>query len=101
MNQVPAAEAQFQKAIANRYEDPRLYYNYGILAQQQGKAKEAEKIMRAGLAIYPEYEDLNYALVYLLIQLRRDREALAPAMVLKKINPNNPNYRPIFERLRI
>jgi predicted CXXCH cytochrome family protein len=101
MNQVPAAEAQFQKAIANRYEDPRLYYNYGILAQQQGKAKEAEKIMRAGIAIYPEHEDLNYALVYLLLQLRRDREALAPAMVLKKINPNNPNYRPIFERLRI
>jgi Flp pilus assembly protein TadD len=101
MKQVPAAEEQFRKAIAQKYDDPRLYYNYGIIVQQQGRAKEAEQIFRAGLALSPEHEDLNYALAFLMLQLKRDRDALQPGMMLKKINPNNPDYRPLFERLRI
>jgi predicted CXXCH cytochrome family protein len=101
MNQVPDAEEQFRKAIANKYNDPRIYYNYGIIVQQQGKAKEAEKIFRSGLAIEPEHQDLNYALVFLLLQLKRERDALAPAMILKKISPGNPDYQPLFQRLGI
>lgn len=101
MKDVPGAEEQFRKAIANKYDDPRIYYNYGIIVQQQGRVKEAEKIFRSGLAVVPEHEDLNYALAFLLLLQKRDREALQPALILKKVNPNNPDYRPLFERLRI
>jgi tetratricopeptide (TPR) repeat protein len=101
MNQMEAADKAFAKAIDLNYTDPRLYFNYGIVKQQQGKQLEAEKIFRKGLKASPMHEDLNYALVALLLQMNRDREAMEPAMILKKANPSNPDYGPLFKRLRI
>ena len=99
LNQPAEAMKQFGKALGNGYADPRLYYNYGLLQQQAGDSKTAEKTFREGLKRLPGNEDLNYALAVLLLQDNRDREAMSPAMVLKQVNPGNPNYRTLFQRL--
>jgi tetratricopeptide (TPR) repeat protein len=101
MNRIPEAEAQFRKALANNHTDPRLYYNYGVLVQQQGKAKEAERIFREGIRLQPMHEDLNYALAFLLMQLKREADAREPARVLKTLSPNNPNYQALFRAVGI
>jgi tetratricopeptide (TPR) repeat protein len=101
MNQMEAADKSFVQAMSLNYTDPRLYFNYGIVKQQQGKQQEAEKIFRRGLKDSPMHEDLNYALVALLLQMNRDREAIESAMILKKVNPSNANYGPLFKRLGI
>jgi tetratricopeptide (TPR) repeat protein len=101
MNRIPEAEAQFRKALANNHTDPRLYYNYGVLVQQQGKAKEAERIFREGIRLQPMHEDLNYALAFLLMQLKREADAREPARVLKSVNPGNPGYQALFRAVGI
>ena len=42
MNNIPAAEKAFAKAVILKLENPKVYYNYGLLLNQNKKFKEAE-----------------------------------------------------------
>jgi tetratricopeptide (TPR) repeat protein len=89
------------KAVDKGMTDPRLFYNLGILNQQMGKAAEAERIFLKGLKPSPNDPDLNYALAFLYMQQNQLQKALGPASILKRLDPNNPNYQPLFRQLQL
>jgi tetratricopeptide (TPR) repeat protein len=101
MNDIPSAIDNFEKSVSLGNNDPRLYYNYGLLNQQNGKFAQAEKIYQRGLSLVPGDLNLNYALAFLYIQQKQYQKALAPAMVLKKADPANPDYQALFRQLQL
>jgi Tfp pilus assembly protein PilF len=72
-----------------------------LFQQQNGKTSQAEQLLKKGLLIEPGNPDLNYALAFLYIQSGQTQKAMGPAMVLKKVNPSNPEYQGLFRSLQI
>jgi predicted Zn-dependent protease len=99
MNDVPAAMESFQKAVRLHSANPGLYYNYGLLLQQQGKLKEAEQILLEGYSINPQAININYALAYLYANQNNLPKARLHAEVLHKLDPDNPEYQGLFRGL--
>ena len=95
------AEKSFAKAVSMNSRDPRLYYNYALFQQQFGKSAQAEQLLKKGLLIDPGNIDLNYALSYLYIQLKQPQKAIAPATLLKRADPTNPEFQSLFRSLQI
>ncbi|HLO82774.1 MAG TPA: tetratricopeptide repeat protein, partial [Chitinophagaceae bacterium] len=101
MKDYKQAMENFAKTISLGNDDPRVYYNYGILNQQSGNFGQAEKIFQKGISIAPTDPSLNYALAYLYVQLKQYQKALVPATMLKKTDPSNPEYQPLFRQLQL
>ena len=99
MNNIPEATDSFQKSIRLGSTNTSVYYNYGLLLQQQEKFKEAEQILRKGFAIDPQAININYALTYFYVNQRQPEKARVHAAVLKRIDPNNPDYQGLFRSL--
>jgi len=101
LNKNKEAEQCFSKAIELKSPNPKVYYNYGILLQQTGDNKKAESILQKGLTIDPLNESINYALALLYINTNRKSQAILPASILKKNNPDNPDYQQLFALLAL
>ena len=99
MNNIPGAMKSFQKSIHLGSANAGVYYNYGLLLQQQGKLKEAEQILRRGYAIDPQAININYALAFFYVNQQQLEKARVHAEVLKRIDPNNPDYQGLFRSL--
>jgi Tfp pilus assembly protein PilF len=99
MNNIPAAMESFQKSIKLGSTNTGVYYNYGLLLQQQGKFKEAEQILKKGLAIDPQAINVNYALAFFYINQQKPEKARVYAETLKRADPNNPDYQGLFRSL--
>jgi Tfp pilus assembly protein PilF len=99
MNYTVAAEASFAKAIALKSQNPRVYYNYGLMLNSRKKFKEAEAVLQKGIAINPDTPDLYYALTFVHIQADNKAKAQQTASRLKQMDPNNPNYQELFKSL--
>jgi tetratricopeptide (TPR) repeat protein len=99
MGDIPAAMESFQKAVGLKSENPSLYYNYGLLLQQLGKLKEAEQILLKGYTINPQAINVNYALAFLYANQNNLSKARVHAEVLRKADPNNPDYQGLFRSL--
>jgi Flp pilus assembly protein TadD len=93
------AAANFGRAVALGSTDPRVYYNYGILEQQQANLPQAEKLFLKGLTIDPNNASINYALAVFYMQQGQPFKATPPAIVLKKMDPTNPEYQRLFQTL--
>jgi len=91
----------FKMASQLGSQDPGLYYNYGVLLQQQGKVKEAENILLKGIALDSKAANLNYALAYLYLAEKLPHKAMPYAKVLMSIDPQNPEYQELFAQLSI
>lgn len=91
----------FEKAVQLKSTNPRLYYNYGLLLLMNTYVKKAEAILQKGLTFSAEDEGVNYALAYLYLKQKQPYKALSHASILKKINPNNPEYASIFAELKM
>jgi tetratricopeptide (TPR) repeat protein len=76
-----------------------VYYNYGLLLQQQGKLKEAEQILMKGYSLNPQAVNINYALAYLYANQNNLSKARVHASVLRKLDPSNPDYQGLFRSL--
>lgn len=99
MQNIPGALTSFEKAVRLGSGNPCVYYNYGLLLQQQNKLKEAEKILLTGYSLHPAASDINYALAYLYLQEKLPQKALTHAKVLRQADPSNPNYQELFRAL--
>jgi len=99
LNDIPLALKSFQKSIQLGSENTGLYYNYGLLLQQQGKLKEAEQILLDGYTINPLAININYALSFLYANQNNLSKARVHATVLRKLDPNNPDYQDLFRSL--
>jgi Tfp pilus assembly protein PilF len=95
------AEKSFTRAVSLGSGDPRLYYNFALFQQQSGQPIQAEQLLKKGLLIDPGNTDLNYALAYLYMQMKQPQKAIGPAMVLKRVDPANPDYQSLFRTLQI
>ena len=80
--------------------NPRLYYNYGLLLLNTD-AKKAEAILQKGLTFSAGDAGLHYALTYLYLNQKQPYKAIKHALILKKADPNNPEYIDIFSVLKI
>jgi tetratricopeptide (TPR) repeat protein len=101
MNDRKAAETNFNWAVKLGSNEPRLYYNYGLLKQQDGQIKEAETVFLKGLTIDPENVAISYALAVLYIQQGNKVKAAIPAKLLRKKDPQNPDFQALFAELGI
>jgi tetratricopeptide (TPR) repeat protein len=99
MSEIPSAMESFQKAVRLGSENTGLYYNYGLLLQQQGNLKEAEKVLLKGYSLNPQAINVNYALAYLYANQNQPQKARVHAEVLRKLDPNNPEYQGLFRSL--
>jgi len=101
MNNKDAALRNFEKAYELKLQDPRLYYNYALLLQQMGNSNKAIKILESGLKIDRSSTSINYALAFIYSQNRQTAKAQQYAIILKKLDPNNPDYQQLFAALGI
>lgn len=99
LSDVTLAITNFDKAVRLGSRMIGLYYNYGLLLQQQGKMKESEKILLNGLSIEPRATNINYALAFLYVQQNAPQKARRHAEVLKQMDPQNPDYQTLFRNL--
>ncbi|HEX5170332.1 MAG TPA: tetratricopeptide repeat protein [Cyclobacteriaceae bacterium] len=99
LNDVAAAVESFQKAIRLGSTNTGLYYNYGLLLQQQGKLREAEEILLKGFALDPQAMNINYALAFFYANQNLPEKARRYAEVLRRTDPNNPEYQGLFRSL--
>ena len=76
-----------------------MYYNYGLLLQQNSQAKKAIEVLLQGFKINPTDEKINYALAYVYVQNKQASKAMEYARVLKNNQPNNPEYEGLFKVL--
>lgn len=101
LNDIPAALNGFQKATDLGFTESGLFYNYGVLLQQQGKMAEAEKILLKGFALEPRATNINYALAFYYVNKKEVQRARKHALILKDIDPTNPTYQNLFAGLGI
>lgn len=101
MNDPASAMMNFDKAVKLGSNEPRLYYNYGLLNQQAGKIKEAELIFLKGLKVDPENLAICYALSVMYLQNGEKTKAAGPAKILKKHEPGNVDFQAIFKEVGI
>jgi len=97
LNNKKEAANSFEKAIALHTANPRVYYNYGILTEQNGNIPKAEAAFLKGLAISPDDSGLSYALALLYVQTNQKEKARQQVSILKRIDPDNPEYQQLFQ----
>lgn len=88
----------FEQAVRLNSPNPRVYYNYGLLTLKSDIGK-AETILKKGLTLSPEDAGLNYAIAYLYLMQKQPLRAMPYAQILKRVDPNNPEYAEIFRAL--
>ncbi len=96
-----ASMNDFRKSLKLGSTNPGLYYNYGLLLQQDGKLKEAESIFLKGYSLDPQALNINYALTFLYLSQNNKQSARKYAETLRRGDPNNPDYQPMFRTLGI
>lgn len=90
----------FEKAVHLKSSNPRLYYNYGLLLMNTDPQK-AEAILQKGLSFSAEDTGLHYALAFLYLKQNQPFKAINHALILKRIDPNNPEFESIFSMLKL
>ncbi len=96
LQNIPSALANFEKAYQLGSSISGVYYNYGLLLQQQHKLKEAEQILLKGFGLNPTASNINYALAYLYMSESLPQKARPHVLVLKQMDPSNPDYQKLF-----
>lgn len=99
MGDLQGAIKSFQRAVQLNSTNPGLYYNYGLLLQQQNRLKEAEQLFLKGYALEPQALNINYALAYIYMSEGQPQKARKHAEVLRRLDPNNPEYQGLFRSL--
>lgn len=96
----------FQQALARQPGDPDCFYNLGATYHQQAKLfgqpadlATAEQYYHLCLARAPGHEACRRALSVLLVEERRDEEAIASLQDWARLQPANPN--PHIEMARL
>lgn len=98
-NRMDEAAGYLRKASDLINYNDRVIYNYGLILQNLGKLKAAEKAFREGIKKYPWSESNLYALSFLLIKQKRIKEAGIYLKSLIEIAPQNQNYKKMFDEV--
>lgn len=101
LGDIASAVKSFQQAVRLGSVNSGLYYNYGLLLQQQGKLKEAEQVLLKGYGLDPQALNINYALTYIYMSQNQPQKARKHGEVLRRLDPNNPEYQALFRSLNL
>lgn len=101
MNNQSAAIHNFEQAYNLHPANPRLFYNYGLLLQKSGNNSKAINVLETGLKVDKNSAALNYALAYVYFQDKQVSKARQYGLILKRLEPNNPDYQQFFSVLGI
>ena len=101
MKQNSLAKAAFDKAVNLKSLNIRLYYNYGLLLQQEGNNAKAIDILLKGLALQPNDESLLYAIIFTYANNKQPQAAVGYAKRLYDIAPNNEQYQQIYQTFHL
>ena len=101
INNKKSALLNFEKAYNLNMEDSRLCYNYALLLQQTGNSSKAIKVLENGLKIDKASSSINYALAYVYLQNKQVQKAREYAIILKRLDPDNPDYQQLFSALGV
>jgi len=101
MNNKASAERSFAKPVDLETNNPRVYYNYGLLLNENKKFKEAETVLLKGIAIDPSSPELYYALTFVYLQSNDIVKARKAGIKLKQLDPGNRDYLQLFKNLGI
>lgn len=74
------ASKEYQKLLAQKWQQAVLYHEYGNFLLSQGKAEEAAKIWESGLELFPKNSKLAVSLVQFYLQqdqLKKAQKVLA------------------------
>ena len=85
---IQAAIKSYQYFIAQGYNDPRVYSNYGIILKDLGKLKEAEVSIRKAIEIKPDFLQANINLATTLRQLGKHEEAKLSLLEAIRLKPD-------------
>jgi len=69
------ARKYYQYCINQGFNDHRVFSNYGIILQGQGKLEEAELSLRKAIELNPDFADAHYNLGIILSDLGKLQEA--------------------------
>ncbi len=87
------------KAIEMHTQNPRVFYNYGLMLENDNRIDEAVSIFMKGLGLSPQDGDLNYALCVLYMQRNQFGNARQYGQVLKRYYPNSSVYAGVLQAL--
>ncbi|WP_269603930.1 tetratricopeptide repeat protein [Prochlorococcus marinus] len=86
---IPEATKCYQYCINQGFNDHRVFYNYGIISQGQGKSKKAEVLYRKAIEIKPDFADAHYNLANLLQAIGKLQEG---EVLYRKAIQIQPDY---------
>ena len=98
-NQLPEAEAQFQKLIAMAPDDPLGYTDLGLSYLQAGKYAEAEAQLRRARELDPSSTQVRLMLAKLYALTGRRPQAVATLEQLRAGAPRDPHVRYALARI--
>ena len=101
VGELPKANSAFQKAVDLESLNPSLYYNYGLLLQEQSNLLKAESILLLGFTLNPQAVNINYALTVFYLQQNKPEVARKYGENLKNLDPQNPDFQLLFQNLEI
>ena len=101
MKQKDQAKAAFEKAVNLHSHNIRLYYNYGLLLQQEGNTAKAINIFQKGLSEQPNNESLLYALIFTYVNNKQASAAEGYAQRLFGLDPDNEQYQQIYQAFHL
>lgn len=88
------------QAISLAPTDPKLYYNKGLILQQEGKSKEAVQELRKALELRPSYVEAIMTLAGAYEKLENFKNALIEYEKALKFVPNNEEIIKKVEELK-
>ena len=100
LDRISDATKHMRQAAKQMPDNPRVYYNWGLLLQNQGLQKEAETVFTKGLARVPDSIDIQYALCILWIQSEQFNKAKPLANRLIELYPNNPTFQELLNYIK-
>jgi len=94
------AKEWLQKAARLGQDNPRFSYVYAVALHDTGEAANAITVLKTGLLRHPYDRDLLNALLSYQLEAGELRDGLKIAETLAQLEPDNPSFGDLVERLR-
>ena len=99
MNKKDSALFYFDACLKYINYNPRIYYNYGLLLDEMGNEKKAEKIFISGIDLDPNDVELNYALTVFYFNKKEFAKAKPFIDRLIIIQPENDDIKKLHQAI--
>jgi tetratricopeptide (TPR) repeat protein len=96
---LPPAEAMMRESVRRNRDQPRVWYNLGLLLSQTGRSDEALAALRTAESLAPGDADVPYAAATILARSGRPAEAADAARRALAAHPGHAPARSLLQQL--